>query len=429
MFRSWRRRILRGLTLAVGLAALFLCQAARASSVTGFSPAFGQPGNVINIFGSGLSSATLVEFNSDNPTPADFIEISDSQLQAVVPLGATTGPLEVFIGSAGLTSPDSFQVAPLVTNFSPQSGTSPTLVAIFGANFSASGTTVIFSGTNASVAATYIASTEVEAAVPPGAATGPITVITSAGTNVSTNIFTSGTLPTITGFSPSVGPYGATVVISGGNFFSPATVKFNGAVASATITSTTELTATVPSGATTGPITVTTSEGSVTTSNEFTTSAGPIVTNFSPTLGESTTAVIIGGFNLASVTSVTFNGKAGTITGFSANEIQAFPPSGSGIGPIKVITSTSSFTTSNNFTNAAGPFITDFSPVLGPAGSPVTIDGINFTSTTTVKFGGVAATRTVVGDTQISATVPGGGGAAPGGGTPKHCKVKTPTEF
>ena len=97
-------------------------------------------------------------------------------------------------------------------------------------------------------------------------------------------------------------------------------------------------------------------------------------------MGEASTAVTIGGFNLAAVTSVTFNGKAGTITGYGADCIQAFPPSGSGIGPIKVFTATSSFTTSNNFTNATGPIITDFSPVLGPAGSPVTIDGINFTS-------------------------------------------------
>jgi uncharacterized repeat protein (TIGR01451 family) len=404
------RRILSGLAIAMAMPTLFVCQPAWGASITGFSPSFGQPGNVINIFGSGLSGTTLVEFNNNGPAPADFDVLSDSQLQVVVPVGATSGPLEVFLGSTGLTSAESFQVAPLVTNFSPSSGASPTLVAIFGANFSASGTTVLFSGTNAPVTATYIASTEVEAAVPPGAATGPITVITSAGTNVSTNIFSSGTLPTITGFSPMAAAYGANVVIFGGNFFSPATVKFNGTTASATITSTTEINATVPPGATTGPIAVTTPYGTVNTSNSFTTSAGPIITNFSPTLGEAGAVVTIGGFNLSSVTSVTFNGNAGNITGYGANYVQASPPSGSGIGPIKVSTSTSSFTTSNNFTNAAGPIITDFSPVLGPVGSPVTIDGINFTGATTLKFGGATASRTIVGATQISATVPIGAG-------------------
>jgi uncharacterized repeat protein (TIGR01451 family) len=396
-----------------GTLVLFLCHAALASSITSFSPAFGQPGNVVNVFGKGLTGATLVDFNPNNPTPADFNVVSDTQLQLVVPLGAITGPLEVFIGTTGVSSAESFQVAPLVTNFSPQSGASPTLVAIFGENFSVTGTTVVFSGTNASVKATYIASTEVEAAVPTGAATGPITVITSAGTNVSTNIFTAGLLPVISGFSPTVGPNGAAVVISGGNFFSPVTVAFNGANASASVTSTTEINATVPTGATTGPITVTTPDGSVTTSSNFTTSSGPIITNFSPTLGDASTAVNIGGYNLAAVTSVTFSGKAGTITGYSANSIQAFPPSDSGIGPIEVLTAAGSFTTSNNFTNATGPIIVDFSPVLGPVGFPVTIDGINFTSATTLKFGGVAATPTLVGETQISAKVPAGASTGP----------------
>ena len=101
----------------------------------------------------------------------------------------------------------------------------------------------------------------------------------------------------------------------------------------------------------------------------------------------------IGGFNLAAVTSVAFNGKAGTITGYSANQIQAYPPSDSGIGPIKVSTATASFTTGNNFTNAAAPIITDFSPVLGPVGSMVTIDGINFTGVTSVKFGNTRRLR------------------------------------
>ncbi len=408
MLRSWTRRIQSGLPIVLGVLALFFSQPAWASSITGFSPSFGQPGNVVNIYGSGLGNATLVECNNNSPTPADFVVLSDSQLQMVVPLGATTGPLQVFVGSDGVSSAASFQVAPLVTNFSPQSAVSPTQVAIFGANFSASGTTVVFNGTNASVTATYIASTEVVATVPAGAVTGPITVITSAGTNVSTNIFTTGTLPTITGFTPAVAAYGAGVVIFGDNFFSPATVKFNGTTASATITSTTEINATVPSGATAGPITITTTNGNVTSIDNFTTSAGPIVTNFSPTLGNSTSAVTIGGFNLATVTSVTFDGLAGSITGYSANGIQAFPPSNSGIGPIKVFTATSSFTTSNNFTNAAGPVITDFSPVLGPVGSLVTIDGINFTSATTVKIGGVAASAGLVGSTELSATVPAG---------------------
>jgi hypothetical protein len=283
---SCARRVFSVLAITVGLLALLICQRALAVSVTGFAPSFGQPGNVINIFGSGLSGATLAEFNYATPAPGDFVVVSDSQIQVVVPIGATSGALAVVVSGIPFVSPNTFQVAPLVTNFSPEIGLSGAQVAIFGANFSAIGTTVVFSGTNASVHATFIAPTEVVAIVPAGAATGPITVITSAGTNVSTNIFTTGNQPTITGFSPIIGTNGASVLISGGNFLPPATVKFNGLTAKATITSSTQLSAIVPAGATTGPVSVTTSYGMFTTTNNFITSAGPIITNFSPTVGK-----------------------------------------------------------------------------------------------------------------------------------------------
>lgn len=385
-----------------------------ATEITGFSPTFGQPGNVVTITGSGLTDASVVEFNDYNPTPGDFNVLSDTELQVVVPIGAATGPLEVLVGATEYLTASNFNVAPVATNFSPEVGTYPTMVAIFGANFVKGGTTVIFSGTNTPVSATYVAPTEVEAVVPQGAATGPVTLMTSAGTNVSTSIFTSGTIPSISGFSPGAGPAGTAVLIYGGNFFSPVTVKFNGKSASATVTSTTEISATVPTGATAGPITVTTSDGTAGSSNSFATGSGPIVTNFSPTIGNANTIVTISGENLSAVTSVTFNGKAGTITGYGGNSVQAYPPNGAGTGPIKVSDSAGSFTTSGNFSAPAGPLIVDFSPVLGPVKTPVTIDGVNFLHATGVKFGGVAATSfDAVSDTQISAMVPAGAVTGP----------------
>ncbi len=181
-----RRRFWCFLPAAAGMLSLCLPPAARGAAITGFSPSFGQPGNVITINGSGFTGATLVNINNFAPTPADFTIVSDSQLQFVVPLGATSGPLQVFTGTSSVTSTASFLVAPVISSFSPASGASPTIIAIQGANFITNGTTVLFSGANASVAGAVVALTEVNAAVPAGAANGPITVITSAGTNVST---------------------------------------------------------------------------------------------------------------------------------------------------------------------------------------------------------------------------------------------------
>jgi IPT/TIG domain len=70
--------------------------------------------------------------------------------------------------------------------------------------------------------------------------------------------------PTITSFSPTSGPVGATVTINGTNFTGATSVKFNGVSATFIVNSATKITATVPTGATTGRISVTTPGGTAT---------------------------------------------------------------------------------------------------------------------------------------------------------------------
>jgi hypothetical protein len=52
------------------------------------------------------------------------------------------------------------------------------------------------------------------------------------------------------------------------------------------------------------------------------------------------------------------------------------------------------------------PVISSFSPTSAPEGSSVTITGVNLTGATSLLFNGVAATFTVLSDTEINATVP-----------------------
>jgi hypothetical protein len=62
------------------------------------------------------------------------------------------------------------------------------------------------------------------------------------------------------------------------------------------------------------------------------------------------------------------------------------------------------------YTYISGPTVTSVSPNSGPiaGGSSVTITGTTFTGATSVTFGGVAASFTVVNATTITATVPAG---------------------
>src|SRR5437867_6188985 len=105
----------------------------------------------------------------------------------------------------------------------------------------------------------------------------------AAGNLVTSSDFTSPTLvgaPTITSFTPTSGPVGTNVTISGTNFTGATVVMFNGVSAAPfSVTSATAIQDTVPTGATTGPLSVTTPGGTATSTSVFTvTNTGPDTT-------------------------------------------------------------------------------------------------------------------------------------------------------
>jgi hypothetical protein len=173
-----------------------------------------------------------------------------------------------------------------ITSFTPTSGTTGTTVTINGTNFSTTpaNNIVDFNGTVATVTAST--TTTITTSVPIGATTGPISVTIGCNTATSSTNFTiSSALPTITSFTPSSGPVSTTVTITGTNFSStPAnnTVRFNGTLATATASSATSITTSVPNGASTGPITVTVSGNTATSATNFTVTTGSITFTTQP---------------------------------------------------------------------------------------------------------------------------------------------------
>jgi uncharacterized protein (TIGR03437 family) len=75
--------------------------------------------------------------------------------------------------------------------------------------------------------------------------------------------------PTISGFSPASGAVGSSVTVTGTNFTGASSVKFNGQVASFTVNSATQITATVPNCSSTGTISVTTAGGTANSATSF----------------------------------------------------------------------------------------------------------------------------------------------------------------
>lgn len=169
---------------------------------------------------------------------------------------------------------------PTVGSFSPTSGEPGTVVSVTGTHFTGA-SKVAFHGASATFS--VVSDTSLSATVPNDATTGPISVTNADGTGTSSASFTVTQPvqpPSVSGFSPTSGPPGTAVSISGSNFTGASNVTLNGTQMAFTVTSDTAISATVPDGATSGPIAVTTDAGTGTSSSSFTvTSGGPPPTN------------------------------------------------------------------------------------------------------------------------------------------------------
>jgi hypothetical protein len=261
--------------LTVSMAALAVVASALPAfaanpSVTGLSVNTGAPGTAVTITGTGFQAppagetVTSVTFGG---VAAAFTATSDTSISTSVPCGAVDGSVVVTNGDGNSGTPPAaaFDVtpagAPTVSGFNPASGVVGTIVTITGTNLCGA-TAVRFNNTTATTV-TVNSATQITATVPTGATSGKISVTTAAGTGTSANNFIIGP-PIVTGLNPTIGPVGTAVTITGSNLTGASAVRFNGTTAVFSVVNDTTITATVPSGATTGPVTVTNAVGTAT---------------------------------------------------------------------------------------------------------------------------------------------------------------------
>jgi len=233
--------------------------------ITSFYPGSGGPNTLVTITGANLTDGTpTVAFNG----VVAVVEAgyTANQLSALVPAGATTGPITVTTASGAATSSSLFYLPPLISGITPNGAPAGSWVRITGANFT-DASAVSFNG-SAAVTFSVTNNSALNALVPNGVATGPISVTAPAGAASSGTLFFYGT-PTIFSCSPLHGLPGTNVVVSGFNLLGTTVVRFNGAAASFTVSNNSTLSASVPAYASSGLITVDTPAGTAASPNPF----------------------------------------------------------------------------------------------------------------------------------------------------------------
>lgn len=362
-------------------------------------------------------------------------EVLDTQLTGGVvgtALDRVFAQLDLFHGAR----PGSDLPAPTITSVTPANGSPSggTAVTITGTAFVTGGSDVFFGGkpaTDVDVAGP----TSITCATPPGTFGDQVDVAVRTPGGVSAPsaaaTFTYLDPPTVTKVDKNRGPAtgGNTVVVTGTNYVPGngpdgqpnTTVRFGDTLATDVRVGSdrNSLECTVPAAGDqiVVDVVVTNKAGSSTTSaaSRYTYVPRPVVTAVSPVSGPVAGGqpVTVTGTNLAGATDVHFGTvRTAPAAGGTDTSLTCTTPAGSaGTVDVTVTTDGGTSAASATYTYLARPTVTAISPATGPAagGTAVTVTGTNLASTTSVTFGGIAATGlTAVTATSLTVTSPPG---------------------
>jgi len=393
-------------------------------TLTTFSPATGPVGTTVTINGSNYSAVIADNIVKFGTVQAVVTSGTGNQLTVTVPAGATTQPISVTVTGLTATSSTSFEVTvpPIITSFSPANGPIGTTVTIDGSNFSINISNNIVKFGTVRAAVISATSSQLSVIVPSGATSQPISVTVDELTAFSGTSFSVTVPPTIVSISPLFGPIGTEVTITGTNFSntpSENTVLFGAIAATVTTSTATQMTVTVPAGATTQPISVIVTGLTSLSSTSFTVTIPPVIMSFSPASGPVGTTVTINGSNFSTNISnniVKFGTVQGAVISATSTQISVIVPAGATSQPISLTVDELTVYTTTSYNVTIPPSITSFSPTSGPVGTIVTITGTNFSIIpveNSLLFGASPATASTATSTQLTVTVPPGATSQP----------------
>ena len=389
-----------------------------------FGPRTGGPGTTVTLTGSGLGTVTEVNFGGG--AAATIIARDTTFVRVIVPIEVLNGPINVtdvngFGDDTGAHGLPDFLAPPRMGGFqrtipAPIStadgfrGAPGNTVRIDGANFNsvsdssfASSVAVGFTGVNGILFVTPAStgSDFVDAVVPPGAISGPLTVVTRIGRETSlTDFFFQ---PFITRFTATAA-VGQTNEIIGVSLKGATLVMFGDLSVVPKTVSPTNITVIVP--AVTGPVrlTVITPGGVAQSVALF--SVLPSISSFSPLGGAIGTLVTLTGTGFSGATKVRFGLLDSAVLTASATQVTTKVPPGAVSGRLTIFTPEGTNTTTSTF--FLPPKLTSVNPTRAKVGDQVSLIGTGLVGLGEVRFAGVTAIFSVVNDLSVLATVPTG---------------------
>ncbi|MFD1873758.1 IPT/TIG domain-containing protein [Hymenobacter bucti] len=411
-------------------------------TITSFSPASGIVGTLVTVTGTGLTGASAVTLNGV-AVPA-YSVVNATTLTFSVPAGSSSGAITITTPGGTASSATPFAVlnpVPVLSSISPNRvlvNSGSFTLTVNGTGF-VPGSVINF--LRGPVATTFVSSTQLTASIPSTELTGlavfNVTVTSptpGGGASEGQRFEIYLPAPTIADFTPTSGPVGTTVTVTGTNF---QLVNYVGLAAQAnatfTIIDASTLTFVVPAGAVSGPVSVRTASGTATSAATFTVivpNAVPVITSLSPSLVEAGS----GGFNLVIEGSgflnssvVRFNGLVLATTYTSATQLTAQVPAsavasagsfgvtvtspapGGGTSAAATFTVTTPVPAPPTPTPIPVPTLMALTPASGLVGTTVTVTGTNLTGATAVLLnGGPVGSFTVVDAATLTFVVPVG---------------------
>ncbi|NIG57131.1 IPT/TIG domain-containing protein [Chitinophaga sp. Cy-1792] len=309
----------------------------QALSVHSIAPANGPVGTNVYISGAGMAGTDGPATVTINGKPAIVSNSNDTLLVVIIPDGAGSGPLSISVNGQKTVSTDfTFQA---ISAIKPLKGGAGTQVTVTGSGFSANlaDNQVALNGIAATVVSATATSLVVKA--PAGVQTGPVSV-TINGQKTAGPVFTVVPAPSVKAMAPLSGPAGTLVTITGRDFSDTKeenSVSMNGVPLTIMSASATELTVTIPAGATSGAVKI--DVNSQTVSGPVFTLQALGVSKLLPDNGLAGSVVVMKGVGFSTVATdnqVTINGLAVTVTAATDTTLTVTMPAGVTTGNLNV---------------------------------------------------------------------------------------------